>query len=482
MSDRRDLARRADQLWLENPGKTYAPMPAAWYGWGSHVLDGTPWFTYWDIPRMTRDPQVRFVLDMLRSPYQQVKFKVKANRQDVADFALDTIKRFWHRAVPQILHAYHRWGFAPGLLRYTQGPKGVRFAKFQRVEPRDAAPVVWKEGPKQGDFAGFRLNPGGGFGLPVEINNAEGLITTPHAFWFAGSQTFGKLYDEPPLAGAFTPWLTKVGRGGGEHSARLWYMKNAFGGGVLRHPEGVTNIGTADDPRYVNAQDLARETLENVQNGSGITLPNTVGPNGSSPAWDYTPPTVYGDPRGLLDYCDRLDKQITKGLGFPPEVLEASEVGSGWAGRMVPAQAFLGSCDERVMQLVGSAEDCFLRALVAQRFGPKARYEIHPVPLVESVFDKQGQQPGAGAAPQPGGAQPPTGGGAPGPDAALDKLFAGAGKGSSKVPYTGPRGGHGVKDPTTGRVRYGGSLSQLNAGDDVALARKYAAKVLRKLK
>jgi hypothetical protein len=126
---------------------------------------------------------------------------------------------------------------------------------------------------------------------------------------------------------------------------------------------------------------------EQFENGGTVTAPNTRDPTHPED-YEFTIewPESYPDAAGVLDYPKDLDREIMTGLGVPPEVFEAAEVGSGWSGRMIPYHAWLTSCDELVGLLLEAFDYWILRNLVAVNFGPDARYEVDPVPLAEVLL------------------------------------------------------------------------------------------------
>ena len=374
---------------FKNPTRAYRPSGAGAAGLLSAYLDGSPTFTWWDVPRMLRDPQVQFGLRMWRSPFQQVKWKVAATDPRVARFVDATLRRAWGRHLPRLLSRYSEYGFAAAGAEFVRKRGLVRLDKLTVADAADVRPLAWAKGPRRGFPAGFAFTGAG----------AGGRVLAPHAVWFAGRREYGEWYDRPVLAGAYEPWAEKRGRGGAVQSRQKWFRKNAYSGGTVRHPDGVSNLGSDETPEHVNNQDIARQMLDYAEAGSGFTLPNTRDPaDPSAYAWTFEPPKGNPDVAGVRDYPKDLDREILVGMGIPPEVLEASEVGSGWSGRLVPLLAFYGGIDELVGPVVECFDRGFLRFLVRVNFGPAADYEVEPVSLVEQVKQAGQAKPGGGPA------------------------------------------------------------------------------------
>jgi 2'-5' RNA ligase len=424
-----------------NPTRGYRPSAGFgnWWGYTAAALDGSPVFTYFDVPRMLRDPKVRFGLLMLRAPFQQVTWQVRADNAAVAQFVDRTLRRFWRKHLPRVLDRYFKWGYCPAGAEnhYDRRTRRVVFRRLRVVNPQDALALEYKDGPARGELAGFRFA------------KADGLesVFHPHAFWFAGQAEAGAYYDFPRLQGAFEPWLEKRGRNGAVHSRRLWYWTHAFDGGDIYHPTedqavpGPGGVGTVTR----SAQDLAREMMEKRENGGFCTWPNDPNPSDNLAgkyAWDRIPPASRADVAGIRDYPKDLDQEILTGLGIPPEVLEASEVGSGWSGRMVPAAAYFGSVDEMVGLVIDCFDEAVIKPLVLANFGDR-QYEIEPGELAKQILQAAPKPGGGGGSPAGGGGKPPGGGGG----------------GGSWQPHHGPKGGSGFINAATGRKRYGASLS-----------------------
>lgn len=375
-----------------NPTEGYQPNPyAAWWGYSSSLIDGAPFFTWMDVPRMLRDPQVQFVLRMWRSPFQQVRWKIEGSSDRVKRFADETLRHLWRQHLPRLLARYSQYGFACGGVEFTPKRGLLRATQFTRVEPFDCRPLVWSEGRYKGRAAGFT----------IQANGRQERVLLPHAVWFAGNREWGQFYDFPVLAGMFEPWLEKRGRNGAIHSRRLWFRKCAFNGIQVRYPAGISNIGSDENPQYRNNQDIAREMQETFETGGLIAAENTVHPSDPAKyAWEFTQPEARPDVTGIREYAQDLDREMLSGAGIPPEVVEASEVGSGWSGRMIPLLAFYGGTDE----LTGPLIDAFTPAVqyaVETNFGRGVWFEVQPIPLVEQVKEAAQSGPGGGEGPNP---------------------------------------------------------------------------------
>lgn len=367
------------------PTKGYHPQ-GAWWGWGTQVLDGKPIFTWYDVPRMFTDPQVIFISQLWRAPFQKVQFTVKANNDKVARFVQNTIKRFWRESLPKILSRYFRYGFGPGGAEFVTKNGWWRLDQVRAVECRDANPQIYADGERKGQFAGFDLQ-----------NSMTGagetrFVAPPHAFWFAGHQEYSQFYDRAPLAGLFEPWLRKNGRGGALHNVAIWYQKNAAQGMELRYPPGQSNMGSDENPMVMDNQDIARQIVDTHETNSTMLLTNERMPGSEEYEWQVKYPEGHGDIAGFLEYPEKLDEAMVKGAGIPLEVIQGSDSGSGYKGRLVSYGGFLGTVDELTGLIL---KDCqaWLHPLVAVNYGPDAWYEIEPVSLSQIASEEEKRQP-----------------------------------------------------------------------------------------
>lgn len=408
-----------------NPTSSYVPSGSgAGWGWGMAALDGKPFYSWYDIPRMIRDPRVRFLERMWRSPFQQVTWTIKATHPAVQTYVDHQLRRFWRESLPALLSRYFWFGFAPGGAEFARRRGLVRLDGVRPLEPFDARPLMFSEGCNKGRMAGLTFQ--------------STKVYLPHAFWFAGEKRFGPFYDMPPAGGMFEPWAEKRGRNGAIDMRRTWFRKNAGRGVVVRHPPGRTEASD-DFPSGRDNQSLAREMLDYSETNSSFTFTNELHQGDPTKyAWDVQFPESFPDRAGFREYPKDLDAEMAEGVGIPREVLEAATTGSGYSGRQIPLQAWLGGVDEYVGMLLRACE--WLKWAVMINFGPSAYFEVEPESLVKKLLDDAKGPGGMGGAVQ-NMVNPP-------------KDSSGGGIPPGMIPYKGKRGGTGYEDPNTGKHRY----------------------------
>jgi len=344
------------------------------------------YLTVMDIEEMLRDPQVQFGNQILRAPIYGARWQIRCDDQRAAEWLDDTLARFWEVDIDKALDMLI-WGAAGGELAWKLNARAglIEYDHLRDVYFTDMRPLE-----SSGQLVGLSVH-----NVP---DHSRCWLYKPRFFWVANNPKSGQFYGRSRLWAAKMPWAEKRGRKGAVDTRRLWFFKNAFGGGIIRFPEGITVM---PDGTERNNQEIAREIIEKAETGHVMGLPSTKDENGNF-LWEYMPPTVNGDPAKLLEYPQALDNEILLAMGIPPEVVTAAQQGSGWSGRSVPFVVFLASEDRIVDTLLRAITDCVLIPGVEANFG-KVPFQIKPVSLLPK--DEQlGQTPQFG--------QPP---GAPGP-------------------------------------------------------------------
>lgn len=348
------------------------------YGWSlSHLVSQTGFFTLAYVEHMDRDPQIQLGMRIIRGPIQTTKWKITADAQ-VAAWLDMTLKFIWKKHLRDILTML-KYGEACGEVLWTTEGNSIVLDSLKPIKPRDAKVLELRGKP-----TGIILTSSSGDGT-----NGVTIDQPGRFYWVVNDPDFGHLRGTSRYFGAFEPWMEKRGRHGAVDVRRLWYVKNAFRGPVMRHPNGVTEVG---DGVYKSNQDIAREIVEKWETGGVAAIPSTIDPDSKQPLWSFEDPKPNGEIKDVRDYPKDLDREMLIGMGIPPEVVEASEVGSGYAGRAVPALVFYTSEDELVDNIIATIDEQVLRPGVKANFGD-AKYTIEP----ESLAEKNAQQQ-----PQPG--------------------------------------------------------------------------------
>lgn len=425
---------------------TYLGLAGQWY-------DHRGWFSLYDVERMRRDPQVNFGMRILRAPLHTVTWKVESDRGAVSQWVDRTLKFIWERELVKLTRILE-YGYMGGENCWHHDPETdtIEYTGLRDLNPFDIRPLA-----VHGALAGLSVK-----GLAGKDSRGVWL-RPPRSFWLANESEYGNLYGRPRIAPAWYPWMEKMARHGAVDIRRLWFLKNAYRGGIIRHPIGTIEVANG---QYMSNQDYARELVEKMETGGVLALPNVSDERGNQ-LWVFEEPKINGDPRGVREYPQDLDKEILVGMGIQPEVAQAAEVGGGWSGRSVPFLVFLTSEDQVADCMFHGINEQILRPGVDVNFGEGAKYKVHLKSLVPPAEEKQAKQQRKGPGDRPGGggqpAQPDNGNGGNGNGQLPQRLSHG--EGSRWTRYEGPRGGRGWRNTATNQIVYGGEQPGSDTGE-----------------
>ncbi|MCC7422527.1 MAG: hypothetical protein IT428_19785 [Planctomycetaceae bacterium] len=364
---------RFDDLFVVKSGE-YRPQPRDRARWSEMRL---PLFTIRSAERMLFDEQVTLGLGMKIAPLLKPKFEI-VGRPDLVKFAGETLRKLWTHAVPQILDAkvYSRAG---GEMIYRLDPddRYVKFHKYRQFDPNDFT-ILTKRGEKWGLRLRSAIGGTGSDEQPVEDHRrpAESPLDLVglKSFVYVHRRKNGSWDGRSDLEGCYDAWVEKTARGGAKDIRKLWFYKNAFGGGILFHPPG--NYTDPRDPtKSIPWSDIARQAAEMAQTGAVMTFPFSFDSQGNvQKDWEYVPPQINGSASEILNYGDRLDTAIMRGLGIPDDVSTAVGTGS-FAGRTIPLMTFFLSQNVDLRSLVTEIKEQVLDPLVWINFESR-EYEI----------------------------------------------------------------------------------------------------------
>lgn len=357
-----------------------------------------------DVEAMLCHPRVEISLSMYMSGIAGAEFEVEdAGSPEQAEFALSELARFWSRcrAVVQLpSYAYGRGAFE---CTYADEDGLLRLERVEAFLPLDARVLT----TRRGDYLGVRV-----FGVKGQSRDLDGPRgwRPAKAFWHAHRRRYDRWYGWPRLYPAWRPWRRLAGRDGAEDVVDGGVYRFAFQPPLGRYPpeDQFANALTGVEGRYETNRDRMREMLENLKAGGVVALSSRRDEQGNY-AWDVDWPEGTLDVTGLLEYTGSLERAITLGIGVPPELLEASETGSGYSGRAIPMEAFTASMQENAEELLESWHWQVGAPLLRWNFGPGAFARLRAKDMAkarkeEAQRRQQGRQPGENGAPrQPGG-------------------------------------------------------------------------------
>ena len=354
-------------------------MPSGYSGMFLFARNRPP-FSQTVIQEMLADPRVIFGLWLLKGPIlANSRFYIECDDSKVKQFLIKNVTRFWRNSAARALKAIE-WGFSGSETMYRVEDGQIQFDTLRDLHSQDVRCVT-----QQGQLVGFVVrnvpNP------TTKQGRQKVFLGVPKGFWHTHWRTHHPWYGLSRLYAAHIPWWEMWSDGGYRDIRRLWFHKNAFEGGIMYHPPGITRT---KDGLAISNKDLAREMIEKKRTGGTLTLPNTMGGEGIR-SWEYVAPQPNAVPAGLMEYGASLKEELFEGMGIPPEIFEGGGQGFGSAtGRQVPEEAFFSVLQEMVGWLIQDADDQIFRHLVQMNFG-SVPYEIIPFGLTYKAEERENQ-------------------------------------------------------------------------------------------
>lgn len=346
---------------------------------------------------MRIDHQVKFGMCVRNGPLYSMEVEVDSPRPDVKEFVERQWKRLWSQEAEKLLRdqCYGYLGYEV-MYRYADGE--YQFDRLIDRHPMDTRPLTLKNKYVGTSFHNVR-----------DSNLSQRQLFGPAALWLTYDAEHGSLFGNAILESPFDPWYEKTMESGAKRMRQLRMVKDAYIGDVIYYDENsswVTPAGTT-----YTGRDLAIETGENRSSGGMLALPMRIAADGSMVKLvEYSPPTSVQGSGDIFDWVRDLDWDILDGLEIPKEVIEASETGSGYSGRVVPNQKFLAGLNPKCASRVRQAKEQIMVPLVAANLGADAadEFDIKPVPL-EKMIAEGGESGGPKQPPPAPGRDGPNG-------------------------------------------------------------------------
>ncbi len=351
----------------------YTPQAMGGYWTQSSRL---PLFTHWWIPRMLHDQRIQFGLYLIKGPLlSQLEWDIEGATGKVRDFVEKSLTRFWRFSASKAYNAVE-WGYSASECMYDIDEGNISFHSIKWLHPYDTR-VVTKHGQKVG--ISVRRVPGRG--------NEKVYIGGAKCLWHIHQREYHPWYGRSRLYGSFQPWNEFWTDGGAKDIRRLYYHKYAFNGDVIYYPVGAPPTPEGGTPVTSN-KEIARSIVEKRKTGGTVTFPNQRNPDTGEAEWRIEPAQAGPGSTDILQYHSDLKMEMLEGLGVPPEIAHAAEVGSGWSGRSIPLVGFLNSLQPLANWLIYDFNEQCLKETVRLNFGDAAtRYEIVPRNLMDSFSE-----------------------------------------------------------------------------------------------
>lgn len=376
--------------------------PTGGYQGGVHfsaenILDNLPPFSLIQAELMTYDPVVQFGLTVRDGALRSAEVKVDGPPH-IAKYVARQWSMIWSH-YSRLLLRTKMWGFAGFQVSYRESGTGsLEIESLKEFSPHDIRPLR----SKSGGIVGLAVKPRGI--RSSEDTGGKVRLLMPQALY----TTFGARWEIPwgrsILRRSYPAWWKKWMKHGVRDVTRLRMLKDAYRGDTLEVPFNKT--AELPDGTIVPWRDIAREMGENMKDGSLVVIPQMVDANGNK-LINYTPPQDTGNPVGIWTWGDNTDRDIWRGMDVFEEVIQASETGSGYAGRSIPLMMFLSAVTVEFEELLQAVDNMVLRPLACLQFGREVEYEIQAVSLIDTFAkDVQGSSIGGSGIGTPASAGP----------------------------------------------------------------------------
>lgn len=321
---------------LEVKVPNYTPPPGHR---GSMDELGLPQFNMRQINLMLRDSQIKLGKAIKTAPLMHVKFSASGS-PNVAAFASEMMHTAWDTIVPKMANSlWYRIFCAEPTFKKNKGI--IELTGCSDFYPPDCE---FLEINKQ--LVGIRVKQRVSDRNSISYGHQD--LYGMKSLVYIHQQQFGSRDGVSELEGAYEAWLEKVGPDGALAKRKLWFYKNSFHSGIIKHPPGSYQWNRSDNTvAETPYRDIARQAVERGTSGSVWAFPQVFDEKGNS-MWDYQPSAVNGDGKPMMDYVEQLNTEMLRGMGIPDDIISQTSGTGSYAGRSIPFQAFLTSQNDTI--------------------------------------------------------------------------------------------------------------------------------------
>lgn len=382
--------------------KAVLPLMSYYGAGGVPVLSQTLWA---DCELMLTHPAVSQPLSYFKAGIANVAFEIKCKRSDAGEFLHGLYKRVWERSLTQIQRSYE-YGWMASEPCYREEHGRLCYDSMLDFHPLDVYALTHRN--KYAGVSVHNIQSDGSTGLVG--GGARGALRLwgpckfpAKGFWFAHNKRYQRFYGQSQLWAAWRPWRRLAFRDG---------LEEALDGGVYRYIYGGWEVyyPPEDFPKqdggidYTAGRNMARQFVEQAKAGAGIAIPNSRDDKGNR-KWEFNRPDTVMNFDPALNIVKYLQDSISYGIGVPPELLQASETGSGWSGRKVPLIGFYAGQLGNARAIVAAVKVQLADPLLRWNFGAGIHHEVEvklvlPPELAGTPESKGTTAPTGGAVPE----------------------------------------------------------------------------------
>lgn len=352
------------------------------------TLQDLPLFRLWHCFLMETDTTVGFAERIRNAALLQGEIEITATDPAVGKFVREQWDTLWNLHGASLAKT-KRYGFSGYQVLFTKRDESdlIEIDDLRVLSPYDVRPRTI-----------------GGRVVGIEVKGNQ--LFMPQGLWTTFDAE-GQVYGKSIYRRAYPPWFEKWMDHGAKKVMQQRMIKDAYLGLKGRYPKN--EFVKHPDGRDIPWRDYLREMLDNSLAGASMVIPSDTADGKYK--FDVEGMTDSGSPEGIYRWIDALDQDIAKGLDVFPEVIQASQTGSGYSGRSLPVAMFLLAVQSEFAALVQAITYMTLEPLAWANFG-NADFAIKPKSLLETFAEQmQGSPMGGGAM---GGDPGPEGAGVPG--------------------------------------------------------------------
>ena len=364
-------------------------------------FDGLPinWMRQ-DVENMLAHPAVRQALNYFKGGIAGAQFWGGENPDDdndeqglpisddprVARFVKEQCERFWDRGVP-LLQSGYEYGWVGMENIYDDVAGYLKWDRLVNFNPRDTFLLTQDFKP-----IGVRVKNVQSQMRPLDLWLAGDEVPAK-GLWYPHQPRYHMYYGLSQLVGAWRPWRRLAWKDGAESVLDMACYRFGVGWVVARYPDedlqgpspGAPNttLDSEGNPRRF-MRDIMRQIAEQAKAGAVVGLPSKRDEQGEYTCDIQWPQGTLQGIENLINYNEHLQKQITEGVGVPPELLEASETGSGYSGRRIPLESFLSNQQQIADSILKLFVDQVLMQLVRWNFGRDVRFNVKVKSLIKT--------------------------------------------------------------------------------------------------
>lgn len=373
-------------------GKQYAwTGPGRFYGTRTNDPFGRAYIypqdkiTVQDYDLMRFDGQIRAGMQLIKLPIRGCGWQIMCQDSDISNLITEILKPIWAKLIKDICLGLD-FGWVVGEQLKSVGynltvsqtsaalnsaqektyPYYIRLDDVMMVDNVTSRLLAFE---RSGHFAGFE-----------QFTPELVVVANTKAFHWANDMELQELYGISRMRACYPYWLFKKQNydwlNVGFETMALPYKK-------IMYPDGSTEWGQDEngEPVSIPNQQIAMELGENLGNNNTIIIPSGVYEETKTPMWDVSFVKSEFDGAPIIEYIDKLNLEILKGLLIPELALNTGSSGS-YDLAQEQIRMFMKGLQATLAEIASVVTLQIVQPLVRDNFGrfaPKAYLQFEPL-------------------------------------------------------------------------------------------------------